>query len=165
MARNPLPIELILSLLKSGPPRIAECTAGLNPTQLNTAPAPGEWSANQVVAHLRACADMWGGYIARMLAEEHPTIRVINPRTWIKRTNYLQQPFDTNLQAFTEQRQELLTTLSTLSPEQWQRSATMTGAGKPLQRNVHSYAESIAIHERPHLKQIAHLTVRLVKGT
>jgi len=108
---------------------------------------------------------MWGGYIGRMLAEAHPRIRVINPRTWIKRTNYLKQEFDHNLQAFTDQRAELLETLRVLSPEEWERTATMTGAGKPLERNVRSYAESLAIHERPHLKQITHIAERIVRTT
>ena len=31
---------------------------------------------------------MWGGSISTMLGEEHPTIRAINPRTWIHETDY-----------------------------------------------------------------------------
>lgn len=38
--------------------------------------------------------------------------------------------------------------------EAWSREAKVTGAGKPLIRSVYTYAGSLAVHERPHLKQI-----------
>ena len=37
---------------------------------------------------LRSCDDMWGGSISTMPGEELPTIRAINPRTWIHETDY-----------------------------------------------------------------------------
>ena len=49
---------------------------------------------------------------------------------------------------------DLLAVLKPLGPEIWSRSATVTGAGKPLERTVQSYAEWMATHERPHIKQI-----------
>jgi hypothetical protein len=43
--------------------RTAALTGGLAPAQLQAVPAPDQWSATEVLAHLRACADMWGGCI------------------------------------------------------------------------------------------------------
>jgi hypothetical protein len=57
-----LPIDIILMILKQTSPRLAKLTAGLAPAQLHTAPSVGEWSANEVLAHLRACNEVWGGY-------------------------------------------------------------------------------------------------------
>jgi len=153
----------VLTMLAATPPRIATLITGLAPAQLQNAPAPDQWSANQVLAHLRACADMWGDCIAAMLAQDHPTLRAINPRTWISQTDYHEQAFHRSLQAFTEQRASLLAILEPLAPAGWARSATVTGAGKPLERTVRFYAERLAIHERPHLKQIEHIanTVRV----
>ena len=90
MPSKSLTIEQILITLAQTPPRIDALTAGLAPAQLQTAPMPGEWSANDVLAHLRACADMWGSCIATIIAEDTPTIRAVNPRTWIKKTDYLE---------------------------------------------------------------------------
>lgn len=149
-----LTIEQILSLLAAGPARIAESTAGLSEAQLHAAPAPGEWSANEVLAHLRSCADVWGNCIEMILRQNRPTIRAINPRTWIESTDYLEQDFQPSLQAFTRQRADLLAVLKPLKPKSWTRSATITGAGKPLERTGQFYAEWMATHERPHLKQI-----------
>jgi len=151
---TPLAIEQILTMLAAAPSSIAECTEGLTEAQLRDAPSPGEWSANDVLAHLRSCSDVWGSCIVTIINQDMPTIRAVNPRTWIKSTNYLEQDFQPSLQAFTVQRAELLAILKPLKPKIWSRSATVTGAGKALVRTMQTYAESIAVHERPHLKQI-----------
>jgi hypothetical protein len=155
-----LPTEQILILLAEAPRRIAALAAGRAPARLHTAPNDGEWSANDVLAHLRACADVWGGSIVTMVRVDHPTIRAINPRTWIRDTDYLDRAFRPSLRAYTRQRTELVALLETLSLEDWARGGTFTGAGKPLERTVLSEADAIARHERPHVKQIA----RVVNG-
>ena len=63
MPERSLTIEQVLIMLAETPPRIAALTAGLAPAQLRTAPNQGEWSANDVLAHLRSCADVWGNCI------------------------------------------------------------------------------------------------------
>jgi hypothetical protein len=149
-----LPIEQVLTLLAKTPTRIVAATAALTEAQLHVAPRSGEWSANEVLAHLRSCADVWGDCIAVILHQDRPTIRAVNPRTWIDQTNYLELEFQPSLNAFTAQRTDLLAVLKPLKPKAWSRSATITGAGKPLERTVQSYAEWMATHERPHVKQI-----------
>jgi len=155
MSRARLPTDQILSLLAAAPGRIAAAADGLSPEQLRTAPAPGEWSANHILAHLRACADVWGDCIATILAEDHPTIRAMNPRTWMERMDYPQQEFRVSLQAYTVQREALVAVLASLPPDAWERAATVKGAGKTLERTVLGYADSLAVHERAHLKQMA----------
>ncbi len=163
-SRESLTIEQALTLLEATPPRLAALTESLTPAQLRMAPAPDEWSANDVLAHLRACADMWGTCIMAMLAEDTPTLRAINPRTWIKRTNYRELDFQTSLRAFAAQRAELLATLKPLPAEGWSRSATIIGAGRPLMLTVLSYAQRLALHERPHVKQIERIVTAINKG-
>ncbi len=154
MPERSLTIEQILTILAQTPPRIAALTAGLLPAQLHTAPNRDEWSANDVLAHLRACADVWGGCIEVIIAQDRPTIRAVNPTTWINSTDYLEQEFQPSLHAFATQRTDLLAVLEPLAHEDWSRAATVTGAGKVLERTVHSYAQWLARHERPHVKQI-----------
>jgi hypothetical protein len=151
----------VLTLLRQTPTRLATLTAGLTAAQLRTAPAPDEWSANEVLAHLRACADVRGGCIGPILAEDTPTLRAINPLTWIKTTDYLDLDFRSSLSAFTTQRAELLAVLDPLPPEGWSRAAIVTGAGKPLTRTVLFYAQWLARHERPHVKQVEHIVTTL----
>jgi DinB superfamily len=63
MYDKPLTIERALTLLAETPPRLTALTAGLAPAQLQTRSSPTEWSLNDILAHLRSCANMWDGYI------------------------------------------------------------------------------------------------------
>lgn len=157
MYDTPRTIEQILSMLTMGPVKLADLTNGLSPRQLLTFPEPGEWSARDVLAHLRACADMWGKYMVMILAEDYPTFKAVNPTTWIKQTNYRQLEFKPSLQAFTTQRAELLGVLRSLAPEDWSRKAMVTGGGKPRERSVYTYGLWLANHENSHFKQIEHI--------
>jgi uncharacterized damage-inducible protein DinB len=141
--------------------RLRELTKGLRAAQLLMPPEAGEWSARDVLAHLRACSDMWGKYIRVILSEDHPTYRAMNPTTWIKQTDYLEQEFGPSLQAFIAQRLELLAVLKKLSPQAWERAATVTGAGKPRERTVHTYAMWLANHEGSHFRQLERIAIAL----
>ncbi len=150
---RPLTIEQNLTVLAATPSRLATLTADLTPAQLLTPPEPGEWSARDVLAHLRACADVWGNCIAVILGEDRPAIQDVDPSDWIKQTNYREQEFQPSLQAFTAQRAELLAVLKPLPAEAWSRMATVTAAGKPREPTVHTYARWLANHERAHVEQ------------
>ena len=134
---------------------------GLKPAQLLATPGPDEWSANEVLGHLRACADVWGECIMTILAEDKPTIRAVNPRTWIESTDYVDQAFRPSLQAFASQRAHLMTVLGPLAPASWARAATVTGAGNALTRTVLVYGQRMARHERPHVTQIRRIAESL----
>jgi hypothetical protein len=154
MSGRSLTIEQVLTLLAQTPPRIATLTAGMASEQLQVAPTPDEWSANDVLAHLRACADVWGNCIEAIIAEDMPTLRAINPTTWITKTNYPALDFRQSLSSFAAQRADLLAIREPLPHESWTRAATVTGAGKALERSVLFYAQWMARRERPHIKQI-----------
>lgn len=151
-------IEQILTLLADAPQRITASTAGLSPTQLRTNPSSDEWAAVDLLAHLRSCSDVWGGCMARIVAEDKPTFRAISPRTWIKRTDYFDLEFQPSFQAFNTQRSALLTFLEALPPEAWLRTATVKAAGRVRERTVHFYAQMLADHERQHLNQLDQIT-------
>ena len=155
-----LTIEQNLAMLAATPSRIADLTQPLSPVQLLTPPEPGQWSARDVLAHLRACSDMWGKYIVLILNEDRPTFKVVNPTTWIKQTDYLEQEFQRSFQAFTAQRADLLDLLRPLPAESWLRTATVIGAGKPRERTVYTYAQWLANHEQSHMRQFE----RIVKA-
>jgi hypothetical protein len=89
------------------------------------------------------------------------TFKAVNPTSWIKQTDYLEQAFHPLLQAVTAQRAELLAVLQPLPPEAWSRTATVTGAGKPRERTVQTYAQWLANHERSHIKQTERIVTTL----
>ena len=164
MVRNSLRPDEILALLAGAPAEIAAETRGLAPGESAAAPGLGQWSLVQVLAHLRACADVWGGAMAAIAAGEPGPLRAVNPLTWVERTNYGTLPFDVSLQVYTEQRGALLPLLRRLPPEEWERQVLVTGAGRPLQRSALFYGRWLAGHERSHRRQIAATAAVLRSG-
>ena len=144
----------LLDRLAAVPRSLQEFSRDLPAASLQRPPRRGGWSANDILAHLRACADVWGDYIAAMLAEDGVTLRSINPRTWMKRTDYPALDFRVSLQAYASQRDELLATLRPLPLESWSRVATLKGGGRTRQRSVLFIAELLASHDQEHVDQI-----------
>jgi DinB superfamily len=144
----------VLNLLSETPKHIARIVRGCSDQQLHRRPEADAWSAQEIVAHLRACAEVWGRSIDRMLAEDHPTIRYVSPRGWIKKTDYLTISFPETLRAFSQHRVVLVGTLSKLRASDWARGATFTATTLGREATVLSYAMRIADHEVRHLDQL-----------
>lgn len=155
MPRPMMTTDQVLAVLRESPDRLRALTEGMTEPPLHEPPEPGEWSATEILAHLRACADVWGDAIETIAATDHPTIRAVSPVSWIKRTNYRELAFATSLRAFTEQRGRLLALLGPLEPHDWARAGLVLGAGKPLELTVHAYGHRLARHERTHWRQLA----------
>ncbi|MBK6307830.1 MAG: DinB family protein [Gemmatimonadetes bacterium] len=112
------------------------------------------WSVRDIVAHLRACAVVWGRSMERMIGEDHPTIRYVSPRGWIKRSDFLSQDFEILLAAFTAERTALLEALRPLDAPGWRRGAAFTGTSLGKQATVLSYAQRMADHVVGHIEQL-----------
>ncbi len=150
-----LQADRIIDQLVRAPMEIRVIVDQLTTWQLRVSHAPGEWSVAEVLAHLRACADMWGGRrIMAMLSEEHPIIKAISPRTWVHQTDYLKIDVQASLTAYSAQRAELLRILHSFPGDAWLRSATCTGAGKRFETTVHNEGDAIARHEAAHTRQM-----------
>ena len=161
MARE-LTVEEIMAILPETPRRIAALTEGLTPAELRTSPDPGAWSISDVLAHLRACHDVLGGSMLRILAEDEPTWKVMNPRTWMKKTDYPDWAFAPAFAAFRNQRAELLAVVQPLPPDAWARIARVRGVfGDIKERSVRYYGDWMADHERTHWKHIARIVAVL----
>ena len=159
MPNKTLTVDQVIEQLQATAPRITELTAGLTPVQLRL-PSDGEWSANDVLAHLRACADVWGSCIVSII-KGAPALRAVNPLTWIEKTDYRSLDFTRSLRTFGRQRAELLDVLRLAARGDWLLTVTVTGAGAPLKRDALFYGRWMAGHERAHLKQIAKMASAL----
>jgi hypothetical protein len=147
-------IDEVVARLADTPRRVALITQGLEEAELHRQPDANSWSPSDILAHLRANADVWGKSILRMIAEDHPTIRYVSPRGWMTRSGYTAQEFSASLAAFSGQREELLEALRRLSSADWSRGATFTGTTLGREQTVLSYAGRIAGHEAQHIPQL-----------
>jgi hypothetical protein len=153
MKTVPSEIEKYLKLLEETPRRLLKSAKSFDEGRLQQRIKKETWSVNDILAHVRACADVWGDSIERMLAEENPTVPYRHPRQWIKKTDYPQLPFRESLKAFTAQRKKLLKVLKRLSFEDWLRSAKIKGH----EHTVFMQVRRMAIHENVHCEQIESL--------
>ena len=151
-------INRILELLAQAPIRLEKATRGVQTTRLALRTDAEPWSVSDILAHLRACSDVWGGSINTMIMLDNPTRRYVSPRSWMRKPKYAEQAFKAALESFTQERQKLLETLAKLDAAGWARPGTFTGTSS-RQRNqtVMSYSERIVNHEQPHLDQIESL--------
>jgi hypothetical protein len=144
----------VLALLAETPLRIAAAAAGQTAARLALPLAPGEWSAVQILAHLRGCADVWPKTIFAMLNQDNPQLALIAPRAWARKMGYARLDFDASFQTFRAAREELLPILSALPPEAWQRGALIGGRT----HTVFSQARRLALHEETHCAQLEALS-------
>ncbi len=158
-AAEPRPYELtineVLAILRRAPTEVAATTAGVAPAVLHAPPHLGEWSATEVLAHIRSCCDVWGGCINRIVNQDTPAFRAVSPRTYIRKTNYPELAFAESFAAYAEQRAGLLAVLDALGPKGWSRIAMVTQAtGRVTPRSVVYFANRLAGHEAEHVRQI-----------
>jgi hypothetical protein len=145
----------IMSILRTTVDRLAELSAGLSKDHLHASPAPGEWSISDVLAHLRACNDVLGGNMQRILTEDHPSWRAMSPRTWQKKSGYHDWQFALAFEDFRAKRAELLATLEPVAARDWNRTATVAvPPNKVYEYSVSYYGDWLAAHERAHLRHI-----------
>ena len=154
---TPLPeteIAKLLRLLGETPTRLAAMTSTLASERLERKVNEDEWTVNEILAHLRVCAEVWGQSILVMLSQDQPTLRYVSPRTVAKKRTYATQPFAASLSEFSQQRHELIQQLRALAQEGWSRGATFTGTTRGRTQTVLSYVQRIVDHEAAHLLQI-----------
>ena len=150
---TPDEIEKYLGLLTNTSRRLIKATQGLDDLRLQYKMDKKIWSVNDILAHLRSCADVWGGSIEAMLAQDRPTLPYQHPRQWIKKTDYPKLIFEESFQAFRMQREKLLNILNNLSFEDWSRAAMI----KHREHTVFSETRRMALHEEVHCQQIEEL--------
>jgi hypothetical protein len=144
-----------MAILPDTPGRLRALTRGMTTAQLHAPPEPDAWSVSDVLAHLRACHDVLGGNVLRILAEDHPSWQGMSPRAYLKKTDYQQWEFEPAFAVFAQQRAELLNVLDGLPPANWERTAHVIGMlRETYEYSARYYANWMAGHERRHLKTL-----------
>jgi hypothetical protein len=153
MKATPSEIEKYLNLLEETPRRVALASKEMSETRLQFRADKKSWSVNDILAHLRSCADIWTHSIYAMLAAHAPELPDINERKWAKVTRYEELPFAESLQVFSLERKNLLQVLKALPFESWESSALIFGR----KHTVFTQARRMAKHEIEHCEQIESL--------
>ncbi len=161
MARRVLDRDEIMEILTTSVPRLEALTRGVPEERLYAVTDYG-WSVNDQLAHLRACHDVLGGNMLRIVREEHPAWKGMSPRTWQTQTDYFEWKFGPAFEVFRVQRVELLEVLEPLPPDAWERTARVAVPPKQIfEYSARYYGDWMAAHEREHLKHIGRILAEL----
>jgi hypothetical protein len=147
---TPVEIQKYLRIISETPEHIGLLVKGLEEDRLQYRPEAKSWSVNDILAHLRSCADLWTHSIYAMLAEKEPALSDINERKWAKVTRYAELPFYQSFQAYSLQRESLVHVLKDLPFDFWERSALIL----ERRHTVFTQTRRLAKHECAHLEQI-----------
>jgi hypothetical protein len=147
---EPSEIERLLFRLREAPTRIVAATEGTPEDRLQCRTADEPWSVNDVLAHIRAAADMRMRFMRRMATGDHVMLSYRSPRSELGRTDYVDRAFAENLAAFSAQRAEFVEWLASLSVEAWGHGALI----RDRPETVMTYAAYLSDHELVHCEQI-----------
>jgi uncharacterized damage-inducible protein DinB len=73
------PVETILA---ATPAALAQALAEIGEDHLSTPPAPGKWSATEILCHLADCEIVFSFRLRQTLAEDAPTIQPFDQDKW-----------------------------------------------------------------------------------
>jgi uncharacterized damage-inducible protein DinB len=145
--RDPIPV------ITSTADRIRTLTEPLSPAQANAAPAPGKWSAREIVAHLADCELVFSVRLRQTLSVDHPIIQPFDQENWARR--YAAYDLPSALALFTAARNWNLKFLTTVDETDRHRPTTHPERGT---MTFWTIVETIAGHDINHLQQLERIT-------
>jgi hypothetical protein len=144
-ARNKL-----IEQYKDGYRVVAEALVGATDEELDGRPAPGKWSAREVVHHL-ADSEMTAAIRARLLvAIDRPQIVGFDQDEFARRLHY-DRPIEASLETFKAARRSTAELLEQLSDAEWAREGTHTEHGR---YTLERWLEIYGAHAHKHAEQI-----------
>jgi hypothetical protein len=142
-----------LAVLAESPSWVARRVDGHAAGRWSAPPAPGRWSALEVLCHLRDTdVDVYLPRLERILTEDRPEIAAVDMSGWPLERGYLRETADAAHAAWAAARRTLLQRLGGLGPAEWGRVAIHSRRGHyPLGAMLREWVE----HDLGHRRQIA----------
>jgi len=140
----------LIAKYKDGYRAVADALAGATDAELDAHPAPGKWSAREIVHHL-ADSEMTSAVRVRLLlASDRPHIASYDENEFARRLHY-DRPIDASLDAFNAARRTTADILERTSESDWTREGTHTEVGR---YTMDTWLEIYAAHAHNHAAQI-----------
>ena len=143
--------EQLIRQYADGPRRLREALAKVPEAARKWRPAPGEWSAHEVVVH---CADSETNSFARIrfvAAEKEAVIQGYDQEAWARIFDYHALPLDTALAVVDAVRASTAALVRTLPEEAWKRTGRHTESGP---YGAEDWLKIYADHLEGHAQQI-----------
>ena len=129
---------------------VRAAVAGATKKELDAHPAPGKWSAREIVHHL-ADSEMTAAIrLRRLIAEDGPVIQGYDQEEYARRLHYT-RGIKASLDALRAAREVTAELLAELTPDEWTRGGTHSESGP---YNVEKWLTIYAGHAHNHADQI-----------
>ena len=144
-------VDNLLERLTNVPLRIARAVERLSEAEKHKPLSNGEWSASEILAHLRASDDIVGYRLYAILARDDPPLPAYDERRWAEAADYAHADFDLSLKTYTLRRTELVRMLRRVAVDDWKRIGVHEVKG-PI--SLSDIATSLVEHEEEHCLQL-----------
>jgi hypothetical protein len=163
--------DSIIGRLAQTPRELAGALEGRADHELSRRPDAQNWSATEIVCHLRDVEELFQVRFHTILAVHEPPIFVLgasaselmpwrvggaighplDPVRWAEERQYVRNDPHEARAAFARRREEVLTLLRSLSAKDWQRIGVHPARGRLTLRD---WVASLAAHDDNHLDQL-----------
>jgi hypothetical protein len=159
--QNPYDVFLdgrpVAAILASTPSALAQALAAIGGDNLSTPPAPGKWSAAEILCHLADCELVFGFRLRQTLAEDSPTLQPFDQDKWSAVYRGIEAGHA--LEVFAALRGWNLRLLETALPAAATRPTTHPERGAMTFMTI---VETMAGHDLNHLAQLDRLAAQAV---
>lgn len=145
------PLEVIAETSK----KIETLLATLGPERANQSPAPGKWSAREIVCHLADCEIVFAFRIRQALAEENHVVQPFDQDKWAK--NYATYGAREALGLFSAARAWNRQLITVMPNEAFKRRLTHPERGE---MDLQVVIETMGGHDINHIRQIEAIAAR-----
>jgi len=141
----------LIAKYKAGHAEVVAALAGIQPEERDWRPAPGEWSAREVVHHLADSETISGLRLRRLLIEDKPVIQGYDQEEYARALRYQSRPLEPALQAFEAARATTAQLMDAMTDADWRRAGTHSESGP---YSAEQWLEIYAAHAHIHAAQI-----------
>lgn len=137
------------------PPRLRQLLDALGPEGAGRSPAPGKWSAREILCHLADCEVVFAFRLRQTLAESNPVIQPFDQDRWA--ANYAGCDALSALEVFAALRHWNLALIRSLPAEAFARKVTHPERGE---MTFQVLVETMGGHDLNHLGQVERIAAR-----
>jgi hypothetical protein len=142
-------------VIAATPEHLARLVGALGAERADVSPAPGKWSAREILCHLADCETVFAFRLRQTLAEDHHIIQPFDQDAWAR--TYAAYSMEDALSVFSSVRQWNLALI---------RNTNAAGLAKPVthpERGAMTFqtvVETMAGHDLNHINQIESIAAR-----
>jgi DinB superfamily len=143
-----------LKVQTATPKKIERLIKGVPASKLRKKPAPGKWSAGEILAHLADCEIVTGWRVRQILGAPGTPIQAFDQDSWAAAGHYEKRDPRKSFEQFAAARAGNIVLMKSLTPEQWKQHGMHAERGV---ETIEHIARMMAGHDINHVTQIEKL--------